>query len=83
VERKHAEANGYTVVDSASVLATHLLETIKRNCQHILSRQDVQLLLDNLKQTHPTVVNELIPAQLSVGQGERLRQPDQKPGRAL
>ncbi len=74
VERKHAEASGYTVVDGASVLVTHLSETVKRNCHEILSRQDVQNLLDNLKQTHPTVVTELIPAQLNVGQVQRILQ---------
>jgi len=74
VERKNAEVNGYTVVDGASVLVTHLSESIKRNAASILSRQDVQVLLDNLKQTHPTVVNELIPAQLSVGQVQRVLQ---------
>lgn len=74
VERKNAEASGYTVVDCASVLATHLLESVKRHCHEILSRQDVQVLLDNLKQTHPTVVNELIPAQLTVGHVQRILQ---------
>jgi len=74
VERKNAEINGFTLVDAASVLVTHLSETIKRNCPEILSRQDVQVLLDNLKQTHPTVVNELIPAQLNVGQVQRILQ---------
>ncbi len=74
VERKNAEANGYTVVDAPSVLVTHLSETIKRHCHEILSRQDVQNLLDNLKQTHPTVVTELIPAQLNVGQVQRILQ---------
>ena len=74
VERKNAEINGYTVVDGASVLVTHLSETIKRNCHEILSRQDVQVLLDNLKQTHPTVVTELIPGQLNVGQVQRILQ---------
>ncbi len=74
VERKNAEISGYTVVDAASVLVTHLSETVKRNCQDILSRQDVQALLDNLKQTHPTVVGELIPAQLTVGQVQRILQ---------
>ena len=73
-ERKHAEMSGYTTVDAASVLVTHLSETIKHNCADILTRQDVQLLLDNLKQTHPTVVNELIPAQLNVGQVQRILQ---------
>ena len=74
VERKNAEISGYTVVDAASVLVTHLTETVKRNCHEILSRQDVQLLLDNLKQTNPTVVTELIPAQLTVGQVQRVLQ---------
>jgi flagellar biosynthesis protein FlhA len=74
VERKNAELSGYTVVDAASVLVTHLSETVKRNCADILSRQDVQNLLDNLKQTHPTVVSELIPALLNVGQVQRILQ---------
>ncbi|HEX7860678.1 MAG TPA: flagellar biosynthesis protein FlhA [Verrucomicrobiae bacterium] len=73
-ERKNAELAGYTVVDAASVLVTHLSESVKRNCHEIFSRQDVQTLLDNLKQTHPTVVNELIPAQLTVGQVQRILQ---------
>jgi flagellar biosynthesis protein FlhA len=74
VERKTAEVSGYTLVDAASVLVTHLSETLKRNCGEILSRQDVQLLLDNLKQTHATVVNELIPNLLTVGQVQRVLQ---------
>jgi flagellar biosynthesis protein FlhA len=74
VERKNAEISGYTVVDAASVMVTHLSETIKRNCHEILSRQDVQNLLDNLKQTNPTVVTELIPSQLNVGQVQRILQ---------
>ena len=73
-ERKNAEISGYTVVDASSVLVTHLSETIKRNSHEILSRQDVQNLLDNLKQTNPTVVTELIPAQLNVGQVQRILQ---------
>jgi len=73
-DRKSAEAGGYTVVDAASVLVTHLSETIRRHGHEILTRQDVQALLDNLKQTHPAVVNELIPAQLTVGQVQRILQ---------
>jgi hypothetical protein len=49
MERKNAEVNGFTVVDAASVLVTHLSEIVKRNCHEILTRQDVQNLLDNLK----------------------------------
>jgi flagellar biosynthesis protein FlhA len=74
VERKSAEAAGYTVVDTASVLVTHLAETVRRHCHEILTRQDVQALLDHLKQTHPAVVNELIPTQLTVGQVQRILQ---------
>lgn len=74
VERKAAEASGHTVVDAASVLVTHLAETVRRHAHEILTRQDVQALLDHLKQTHPAVVNELIPAQLSVGQVQRVLQ---------
>ena len=73
-ERKNAELGGFTVVDAASVLVTHLSETVKRFCHEILSRQDVQNLLDHLKQTHATVVNELVPAQLTVGQVQRILQ---------
>jgi flagellar biosynthesis protein FlhA len=74
VDRKSAEMAGYTVVDAPSVLVTHLSETVRRRCYEILTRQDVQVLLDNLKQTNPAVVNELIPAQLSIGQVQRILQ---------
>ncbi|MBM3847957.1 MAG: FHIPEP family type III secretion protein, partial [Verrucomicrobia bacterium] len=74
MERKNAELAGYTVVDAPSVLVTHLSECLKRSCSDLLSRQDVQGLLDNLKQTHATVVNELIPTQLNVGQVQRILQ---------
>jgi flagellar biosynthesis protein FlhA len=74
VERKNAESSGYTVVDASSVLVTHLAETVRRHCHEILTRQDVQGLLDHLKQTHPAVVNELVPTQLTVGQIQRILQ---------
>ncbi len=73
-ERRNAEIAGYTVVDAASVLVTHLSETVKRTAHEILTRQDVQALLDNLKQTHSAVVNELIPGSLSLGQVQRVLQ---------
>jgi flagellar biosynthesis protein FlhA len=73
-ERKNAEISGFTVVDAPSVLVTHLSETVKRHCHEILSRQDVQNLLDNLKQNNSTVVTELIPSQLNVGQVQRILQ---------
>jgi len=73
-ERKTAEAAGYTVVDAASVLVTHLSETLRRHCHELLGRQEVQQLLDHLKQTHPALVNELVPAQLTLGQVQRVLQ---------
>ncbi|HUA39685.1 MAG TPA: flagellar biosynthesis protein FlhA [Candidatus Sulfopaludibacter sp.] len=73
-ERKSAEVAGFTVVDAPSVLVTHLSETVRRHCHEILTRQDVQGLLDHLKQTNPAVVNELVPSQLSVGQIQRILQ---------
>ena len=57
-DRKSAEASGYTVVDAASVLVTHLSETVRRHCHEILTRQDVQALLDNLKQTLQNLLAE-------------------------
>ena len=74
VERKSAETAGYTVVDAASVLVTHLAETVRRRRHEILTRQDVQALLDNLKKTQPAVVNELVPALVSVGQIQHILQ---------
>ncbi|MGA4645638.1 flagellar biosynthesis protein FlhA [Limisphaera sp. 4302-co] len=73
-ERKAAESAGYTVVDAASVLVTHLSETLRRHCHELLGRQEVQQLLDHLKRTHPALVNELVPAQLTLGQVQRVLQ---------
>ncbi len=65
--REEAELAGYTVIEPAAVLITHLTEIIKRHAHEILSREDVQALLDNLKQRAPTVVNELVPNLMTVG----------------
>lgn len=74
VDRRNAEIAGYTIVDPPSVLVTHLGETIKRSCHQIISRQDVQVLLDNLKQNNPALINELIPGLLNTGQIQRILQ---------
>jgi flagellar biosynthesis protein FlhA len=73
-ERRTAEINGYTVVDPASVLITHLSECIKRFSNLILGRQDVQALIDHLKERNPTLVNELIPDLVNVGIIQRVLQ---------
>ena len=74
VERRNAEMAGYTVVDSSSVMVTHLSESIRRHSYQILTRQDVQVLLDNLKDDHPALINELIPNMLNIGQIQRILQ---------
>ncbi len=70
--RERAEASGYTVVDPASVIITHLTETIRQHADELLSRQDAKLLLDGLKERHPVPVEELVPDLLSVGEVHRV-----------
>ncbi|MBI9076805.1 MAG: flagellar biosynthesis protein FlhA [Desulfatibacillum sp.] len=62
-----AKFAGYTVVDNAAVVATHLTELIRRHADDLLGRQEVQALLENLSKTHPKAVEELVPNQLAVG----------------
>jgi len=66
-EKEKAFAKGYTVVDLPTVLATHLSDVIRRYAHELLGRQEVQLLLDNIKETHPKVVEELIPNLMQIG----------------
>ncbi|MDF2928228.1 flagellar biosynthesis protein FlhA [Anaerospora sp.] len=65
--REQAELSGYTVVDPVSVLATHLTEVIKSHADEILGRQEVQTLVDAVKQNNPAVVDEVVPSLLSLG----------------
>lgn len=65
--RDRAEMLGYTVVDPPSIIATHLTEIIRRHAHELLGRQDVQVLLDNVRTTNPVVVDEVIPKLLSIG----------------
>jgi len=73
-EKEKAEMAGYTVVEAAAVIATHLIEIIKANAHKILSRQDVKSLLDNLKQDHPTLVDEVVPNLLTYGGVQKVLQ---------
>ncbi|MCM8823461.1 MAG: flagellar biosynthesis protein FlhA [Candidatus Omnitrophica bacterium] len=66
-QRRKAEMSGYTVVDISTVISTHLSEIIKNHSSQLLTRQDVQSLIDNLKKEHPAVVEELIPNLMNVG----------------
>jgi flagellar biosynthesis protein FlhA len=72
--REHAELLGYTVVDPTSVITTHLSEVIRQQSPAILSRQDVQALLDGVKAEHPTLVNELVPDMLGIGEVQKVLQ---------
>ena len=72
VYRERAELCGYTVVDPISVLATHLTEVVKSHSDELLGRQDVQTLIDSVKQDHPAVVSELVPAMMSVGEIQKV-----------
>lgn len=73
-QKQQAEIHGYTVVDATSVLVTHLTECLRRVASLILSRQDVQTMIDHLKQSSPTLVNELIPDLVNVGVIQRVLQ---------
>ena len=71
-EREQAELNGYTVVDSVSVLATHLTEVIKQHAAEILGRQETQNLIDNISKTHQSLVDEVIPDLMGVGEIQKV-----------
>ncbi len=73
-ERRTAEINGYTIVDPSSVLITHLSETLKSNAHLLLGRQDVQGLMDHIKETHPALVAELLPDLVNLGIIQRVLQ---------
>ncbi|MFC1649930.1 flagellar biosynthesis protein FlhA [Candidatus Latescibacterota bacterium] len=65
--KEKAELSGYTVVEPSSVLATHLSEIIKTHAHEIISRQDVQSLVENVKNDYPILVEDLIPGTLPLG----------------
>nr|WP_238694328.1 flagellar biosynthesis protein FlhA [Nocardioides daphniae] len=69
--RAQAELSGATVVDRASVITTHLSEVVTQHAARLLGREDVRLLTDVVKRTHPVVIEELTPAQLSLGEVQR------------
>ncbi|MCY0865288.1 MAG: flagellar biosynthesis protein FlhA, partial [Sulfobacillus sp.] len=70
--RDRAELAGATVIDPGSVMVTHLAETIRRHAHEIIGRQDVKVLIDHVRQTHPVVVQELIPDLLSLGEVQKV-----------
>jgi flagellar biosynthesis protein FlhA len=73
-EKKIAELNGHTIVEPSSVLVTHLSETLKACAWHLLARQDVQTLIDHVKETHPALIAELLPDLVNLGLIQRVLQ---------
>lgn len=71
-KRESAEILGYTVVDSSSIISTHLTEVIKRHTSELLTRQDVKNLIDNVKESHGTLVDELVPSMMSIGEVQKV-----------
>ena len=67
-EKERAQFSGYTVVDLATVVTTHITELIRNNMAELIGRQEVQYLLDNISKQCPKVVEELIPGLLTLGQ---------------
>ena len=73
--RDIAERRGYTVVDCPTIIATHLTEIIRRHADEILGRQEVQQLIDTIKNDYPAVVNELVgDKKLSIGEIQKVLQ---------
>jgi len=70
--KERAELAGYTVVDPPSVVATHLTEVIRRHAHELLGRQETKVLVDNLREHHPALVDELIPNQLGIGDVQKV-----------
>ncbi len=73
-ERKNAEIHGFTVVDAGSVLITHLSEVLRVQAHQLIEREDVQKLIDAIKEKNATLVNELLPDLVSVGLIQRVLQ---------
>lgn len=73
-QREKAETLGYTVVDPPSIIATHLTEIIRQNIDELLTRQDVQNLINNVKENNPNLVDELVPKLLGLGEVQKVLQ---------
>ena len=70
--RSTAELAGYTVVDPSGVIATHLTELVRRHADELLDRESLKALIDKVKETYPTVVDELIPGAMSLGDVQKV-----------
>lgn len=73
-QRERAESMGYTVVDPPSIIATHLTEVIRQHIDELLTRQDVQNLINNVKDANPALIDELTPKLLGIGEIQKVLQ---------
>ena len=71
-QRERAEALGYTVVDPPAIIATHLTEVIRSHLHELLTRQDVQMLINNVKESNSVLVEELIPKLMTIGDVQKV-----------
>jgi len=71
-QKERAEMMGYTVVDPPSIVATHLTEVVKAHAHELLGRQDVQKLVDNIREAYPALVDEVMPKMLSIGEMQKV-----------
>ncbi|MGY1715938.1 flagellar biosynthesis protein FlhA [Geodermatophilus sp. SYSU D01106] len=70
--QRQAEMAGATVVDRSSVITTHLAEVVRQHSADLLGREDVRVLVEMVRRTHPVVVEELTPALLTLGEVQRV-----------
>jgi flagellar biosynthesis protein FlhA len=63
---------GYTVVDPPSIIATHLTEVIKRHAHELTGRQEVQTIIDKVKENYPAIVEELVPKVMTIGEIQKV-----------
>lgn len=73
-QRERAEILGYTVVDPPSIIATHLTEIIRQHIAELLTRQDVQNLINNIKDNNSALIEELVPKLLGIGEIQKVLQ---------
>ncbi|KIE47140.1 flagellar biosynthesis protein FlhA [Clostridium argentinense CDC 2741] len=73
-QREEAEIKGLTVVDPTTVMITHLTETIKCHCYELLGRQETKMIIDSVSEKYSTVVEELIPDLMTIGEVQKVLQ---------
>jgi flagellar biosynthesis protein FlhA len=70
--KEEAELAGYAIVDPPSVVSTHLTEVIKRHAHELIGRQEVKSLVENVRETSPAVIEELIPQMMAIGEVQKV-----------